>query len=97
MLLHAKGVSWLSAREEGRPSRTYRPGRVCQKQGCGTRLSIYNEGPRCAVHDRERSRSRVETIGHDRFRLDADACTRGGAARTGASDDPVWLSLMRVR
>ena len=32
--------------------RIYREGRVCQEQGCGTVLSIYNPSSRCAVHQR---------------------------------------------
>ena len=34
-----------------RPSRRYRQGRVCQEPGCSTRLSIYNDGKHCALHE----------------------------------------------
>ena len=33
-----------------RPSKAYKPGRVCHEAGCGTRLSIYNGGKYCARH-----------------------------------------------
>ncbi|HUY22489.1 MAG TPA: hypothetical protein VMV22_09105 [Acidimicrobiales bacterium] len=26
--------------------------RVCEHEGCSTRLSVYNHGSRCAAHDR---------------------------------------------
>ncbi len=32
------------------PVRTYAEGRRCQKPGCTTRLSIYNDGSHCARH-----------------------------------------------
>jgi len=35
----------------GRPSRTFSRGRVCAEDGCGTRLSIYNEGRYCSQHE----------------------------------------------
>lgn len=35
----------------GRPSRTFPRGRVCSAEGCGTRLSIYNEGHHCYQHE----------------------------------------------
>ncbi|HAM03524.1 MAG TPA: hypothetical protein DCQ30_15065 [Acidimicrobiaceae bacterium] len=35
----------------GRPSRTFARGRVCAEDGCGTRLSIYNEGHYCSQHE----------------------------------------------
>lgn len=27
-----------------------KPGRVCREDGCGTRLSIYNDGSWCSLH-----------------------------------------------
>jgi hypothetical protein len=30
--------------------RTFRPGRLCGELGCGTRLSIYNDGSYCSRH-----------------------------------------------
>lgn len=35
----------------GRPSRAYPSGRQCQHEGCGTRLSIYNDGDYCYQHE----------------------------------------------
>jgi hypothetical protein len=34
----------------GPRSRTFGPGRLCAEPGCGTRLSIYNDGSCCAQH-----------------------------------------------
>jgi hypothetical protein len=34
----------------GRPSRTFPRGRVCAEEGCGTRLSIYNDSCFCSRH-----------------------------------------------
>jgi len=34
-----------------RPSRSFGRGRVCQEEGCGTRLSMYNEGRYCYRHE----------------------------------------------
>jgi hypothetical protein len=36
-----------------RPSRTFPEGRVCSAKGCGTRLSIYNDGAFCFLHEPE--------------------------------------------
>lgn len=33
-----------------RAPRTYSAGRRCEREGCGTILSIYNPGTRCRVH-----------------------------------------------
>ena len=33
-----------------RPGHTYCLGRVCLTEGCGTRLSIYNDSERCWFH-----------------------------------------------
>lgn len=33
-----------------RPSKAYKSGRVCRHTGCGTILSIYNDGSHCARH-----------------------------------------------
>jgi len=33
-----------------RPSKAFRAGRVCAEEGCGTKLSIYNNGKFCAQH-----------------------------------------------
>jgi hypothetical protein len=34
----------------GGPSGTHEEGRVCPKNGCGTRLSIYNKREECFAH-----------------------------------------------
>ena len=34
-----------------RRSRSYPPGRICELEGCGTWLSIYNDSQFCWVHD----------------------------------------------
>lgn len=31
--------------------KAYPRDRVCEQEGCSTRLSVYNHGPLCAVHD----------------------------------------------
>ena len=40
----------MSSSEE-RCSVRARAGRVCQEDDCQTRLSIYNDGPFCSVHE----------------------------------------------
>ena len=35
----------------GRPSKAYAAGRVCREPGCETKLSIYNKGKYCYVHE----------------------------------------------
>ena len=34
-----------------RPSRKFKEGRTCREAGCGTRLSIYNNGRFCYLHE----------------------------------------------
>ena len=34
----------------GRPSRTFRNGRICAEPGCETKLSIYNDDEFCSLH-----------------------------------------------
>jgi hypothetical protein len=34
-----------------RPSRTFPQGRECREEGCDTKLSIYNEGAYCFLHE----------------------------------------------
>jgi hypothetical protein len=34
-----------------RPSRAFGSGRTCREPGCGTRLSIYNQGRYCSLHE----------------------------------------------
>lgn len=44
-------VSGSAAVGVGRPSKKYAEGRVCKEQGCSTKLSIYNKGKFCYVHE----------------------------------------------
>lgn len=44
-----EGVSGIEA-VHGRPSTTYRQGRICSISGCGTHLSRYNPSNRCSIH-----------------------------------------------
>jgi hypothetical protein len=37
-------------RELPRPNRTYDGGRVCAREGCDTRLSVYNRAEYCWAH-----------------------------------------------
>lgn len=34
-----------------RPSRAYKKGRTCREPGCETRLSMYNQGMFCYLHE----------------------------------------------
>jgi len=34
-----------------RPSRAFEKDRTCKEPGCGTRLSIYNQGRYCYLHE----------------------------------------------
>ena len=34
-----------------RPSKRFKPGHVCNQAGCGTELSIYNDGKYCYQHE----------------------------------------------
>lgn len=34
-----------------RPSRAFSKGRTCHEPGCGTRLSMYNQGKYCYLHE----------------------------------------------
>ncbi|HEX3840344.1 MAG TPA: hypothetical protein VHU85_06110 [Acidimicrobiales bacterium] len=48
-----EGFGWVRGVEAvyGRPTPTYRKGRVCSRSGCGTHLSRYNPTERCSIHD----------------------------------------------
>jgi hypothetical protein len=39
---------------DARPNRTWAPGRVCERAGCDTRLSVYNRSAMCWVHEEPR-------------------------------------------
>ena len=45
---HSIGGTGLAG--NGRPSRTFRRGRICAEAGCETKLSIYNDEEYCSVH-----------------------------------------------
>jgi hypothetical protein len=36
--------------EHSNPVRKYKAGRTCDVDGCDARLSVYNPGPVCALH-----------------------------------------------
>ena len=46
------GVEWVGASGliAGERLRSYRKGRICAKDGCGTHLSRYNSDTRCSIH-----------------------------------------------
>jgi hypothetical protein len=48
-----EGYGWVRGIEmvSGRPSPTYRQGRICSHSGCGTHLSRYNPNSHCSIHD----------------------------------------------
>ena len=41
-----------ASNESEHPPPLYPRGRICAHLGCGTRLSIYNESPYCALHEK---------------------------------------------
>ena len=45
------GVGGEAVGAGGKRVATFGPGRVCEEEGCTTRLSTYNSRSRCAVHD----------------------------------------------
>ena len=45
-----KSVGGTGLAGAGRPSRTFRHGRICAEAGCETKLSIYNDDEFCSVH-----------------------------------------------
>jgi hypothetical protein len=45
------GGTWFGG--NSRPSRTFPDGRVCAEDGCATKLSIYNDGDFCYLHEPE--------------------------------------------
>lgn len=49
MAEHAVGAKPLSGSD--RPSRKFSQGRVCREVGCGTKLSMYNNGKYCSMHE----------------------------------------------
>jgi hypothetical protein len=44
-------VSGTAVTGVGRPSKRYAEGRVCKEPGCATKLSIYNKGKFCYIHE----------------------------------------------
>lgn len=45
-----RSVAATSLLGNDRPSARFLPGRICDEPGCETRLSIYNDGHFCALH-----------------------------------------------
>lgn len=46
-----ESVAGESLTSGGRPARAFGRGRVCGQPECRTRLSIYNPGSRCCLHE----------------------------------------------
>ena len=46
-----KAVQGTPISRNDRPSRAFKSGRVCREPGCGTVLSIYNNGKFCYSHE----------------------------------------------
>jgi len=46
-----RSVGGVSLSGNERPSRAYKKGRTCGEEGCGTRLSMYNQGKYCFLHE----------------------------------------------
>ena len=44
-------VSGLPITGNDRPSRSFKKDRECHHPGCGTKLSIYNNGKYCYLHE----------------------------------------------
>ncbi|MGH9102709.1 MAG: hypothetical protein ACRDYD_06970 [Acidimicrobiales bacterium] len=49
--VEASSVGGAPISGSDRPSRSFAPDRVCAEPGCGTRLSIYNDGRFCYLHE----------------------------------------------
>jgi hypothetical protein len=46
-----RGVSAEKVTSHDHPARQYPQGRTCGERGCSTRLSIYNDGRFCSLHE----------------------------------------------
>lgn len=44
-------VGGLPITGNDRPSRAFKKDRTCREEGCGTRLSMYNQGKYCFLHE----------------------------------------------
>lgn len=51
MFLDESSISGELVGARGRPARKFPADRVCEHEGCLTRLSVYNSHARCALHD----------------------------------------------
>jgi hypothetical protein len=49
--MNESSVSGFSLTGNDRPSRAFGKDRTCREPGCGTRLSIYNQGKYCYLHE----------------------------------------------
>jgi hypothetical protein len=65
-MAHVKAIGGESIGGTPRRSRVYRAGRVCARQGCDTRLSMYNRKNTCSIHtpmEKIRVRGRKPALG----------------------------------
>jgi hypothetical protein len=46
-----RAIGGSSLAVSDRPSRSFGKGRKCKEDGCDTRLSIYNQGRYCYLHE----------------------------------------------
>ena len=49
-LIHKTSQLSGTQMERGNPVRKFKAGRTCEVEGCEARLSVYNPGPVCALH-----------------------------------------------
>lgn len=61
MMRSPRAIAGTLARSRPRASRTYRSGRVCDREACATILSRYNPSRFCSIHEPVRLSS---TFGH---------------------------------
>ena len=49
--MSAGSVGATSINGNDRPSRAFAKNRICREPGCGTKLSMYNQGKYCYLHE----------------------------------------------
>jgi hypothetical protein len=49
--MEERGLQGERITSNDQPSRRFASGRICAHGGCRTRLSIYNDGRYCALHE----------------------------------------------
>ena len=75
-----RSVGGRGLQGSGSRSRTFGPGRLCSEPGCGTCLSIYNDGSFCARHQakvapRMRGKKRAIAPRHAKRAVTSEAAT----------------------